>query len=72
MLISLTHKELKSLKRLGNALQHGVIEFDNIKALVTSLQQKVENVSAVSNGAKTSGVKGGRKNMYRTKLKIAV
>lgn len=72
MQLTLSNKTISAIRRLDSALQSDIVPVNDVKNLVADLRQKITNTSAGTGQAKTSGVKGGRKNKYRNKLKVAI
>jgi hypothetical protein len=70
VLIQLNNNEIRNIKRLGNAVNSGLVPFEDVRILLSGLRQKVERPAA-GPVKKTSGVKDSRKNKYKAKLRIA-
>lgn len=68
--ISITNKEIETLRRLDIALQSNLVPVNEVRDLVTGLQQKVMS-SADWSGKKRNPLKQDRKDHYRSKLKVA-
>jgi len=66
MTINLTDKDLKDLRRLGNALSSGNIPVNVLQGFISGLQKKV--VAPASTPARRVGVKESRKESLRKKL----
>lgn len=69
MNILLTHNELKTLRRLGNALSSDVIPVAELRGFIAGLQKKVEKPAETPE--KRSRLKVSRKEEYRKKLRVA-
>lgn len=72
MQLILSNKTISAIRRLDSALQSDIVPVNDVKNLVADLRQKITKPSAGTIREKTSGVKGGRKNKYRNKLKVAI
>jgi hypothetical protein len=69
MTLQITDKEALAIRRLGNALNSEVINFGDLRSLISTLQCKID--SPQGSRKRTCGIKAARKDRYRTKLKVA-
>jgi hypothetical protein len=70
MLIDLTIKESKELRRLGQCLNSGIIPFSELRDFINGLQQKLET-SAVPKESQRNNKKSERVMKYKMKLRVA-
>ena len=66
MTINLTNNDLKTLKRLGNALKSDVIPVGELRGFISGLNQKVNTPATTP--VRRTGVKESRKESLRKKL----
>lgn len=63
-------KDLKTIRRLGNAIDSGTIPIREIRKFLAELQQKVESSAEPPGKIKANPI-DSRKDKYKTKLKVA-
>lgn len=68
MLIRISQKDVSQIRRLGTRLNDGIIPVDEVKQLVSGLQQKIDAPAASGAVPKQKGIKDRRKDHYRNKL----
>lgn len=71
MIIELSHKDQKTIWRLGKCLKAGMVPVDEVRTMIEGLQRKIEVSSAGQSPSVRINRKDDRKSMYRRKLKVA-
>jgi len=67
MEINITNNEVKTIRRLGNAVNAGIVPVNDIRAFLNGLQQKLGAPAAPGRNSK----KPERKEHYKQKLRVA-
>lgn len=67
MQVELTHKETLTIRRLGNAINAGMLPVKELQAFFNGFSRKIES----SGSPERNSRKPGRKDRYKTKLKAA-
>lgn len=71
MTIDISNKDIKKLRRLGNAINQNMVPVDDVKDLVATIWQKVQQSSASETIKQRTPKKEDRKDHYRNKLRRA-